>query len=169
MSNWNYDSIKEERAKKVVEKFGEASKEQLLERLIELETAIFPFKYTLTAITNADDDTGRYGVYATSKLFAFEPDDQPYRFMKHSGEIGKGSVYLDVEDKDLHLHDYYEEESITIYQGDKLDDSVEILAVHSSGAGCYIGCGHITVGDVRRLEDTINKPYKIVSKTENND
>jgi hypothetical protein len=49
-----------------------------------------------------------------------------------------------------HETEFSSAESLSIRDGSKIHDDFELLAVHQNAPGAYIGCGNISMGDVRR-------------------
>jgi hypothetical protein len=148
---WNRDSIAADRRKQVEEQFAEASREELIDRIIALETEMYPFAYVLGSLNEAS----WRGTDASSKLFPSLSDDgkfQAYQSKEDSPNDKGGTITLEAiaEDK-LHEVDYYTEESLRIVNGEQLDDMFEIIGVHEQAPGAYVGCGSITMGDVRSL------------------
>lgn len=138
-SHWNRTSIREERKKKL--EVLSLSREQLIERVLELETALYPFVYVLGSL----NDKSWRGTMANSKLFPFKSEDDCFQVYKE----GKTEDYKKLSESDLHDIDYFEEDSIIIEDGSQLNDLFSILEVNQQAPGASVGCGSIVMGDVR--------------------
>lgn len=161
-SHWNRESIRSERKAKL--DALNLTKEQLIERVLDLETALYPFTYTLGSINN---ESWR-GTNVTSKLFPMLGDDNEYLVF----EPGGGTKHIKaIPESELHITDYYEHDSIYIKNGSNLDDLFDVLSVHQQAPGAYIGCGSVTMGDVRYAvgimypkEKSIPEPSKLFER-----
>lgn len=142
---WNIDSISAERRGILLKRFPDAAT-HVIDHMVELEAALYPFAYTLGCL----DGGFRRGTTASSMLFPFETE----------GGLGlyydkeKGSV---AERELPPLSEMYREpgqwslaDSPTIMPGERLDDSLEVMAVHGHEFAASVGCGSIEMRDVRR-------------------
>jgi hypothetical protein len=154
--SWNHEGIAAKRRNLLREEFGEDVVDspdvkiaQLINYIVELETALYPFAYVCGSL----NEKSWRGTHATSKLFPSLDDNGNFMIYQPAAEDGSSeSTMLSVktipEDR-FHKEDYEEEESITINDGTLLHDDFEILAVHQQAPGAYVGCGNITMRDVR--------------------
>lgn len=157
--SWNRESIIAEQRRKVAERHGGATREELLEELARVRAALYPLATTLASL----DDHAPRGVMANSKLF---PAD-----FGEGADAGKLAVY-DEETRDFvfrdapshewHLHEYELAESRHHYNGKdgatRLHDDVSVFAVHSYWTGAYAFGGEITMGDVRHAARVMFRP-----------
>lgn len=157
-TNWNRDSIREERRKSILEK--NYSPEEMIERMVELETALYPFVYVLGAL---NQESWR-GTHATSHLFPMLTESGKMQNYT-DGKI----VEIDIPtEESLHEVEAFEEDSIIINDGRKLNDMFEIMATHQQAPGAYIGCGSIVMGDVRHAIDLLYPKKEEVPKSTHN-
>lgn len=147
MSSWNLEKIRAGRRKVANESLKDATREQLIERLVEVETSLYTLAYSLSELDIAP--AHRCNAWMTSNLFpAFDESDKPLIIDRQAEPR--------VEYRDLppaekwHETEFGHAESLSIYDGSKLSDDFEILRVHQNAPGAYIGCGNISMGDVRR-------------------
>lgn len=138
---WNHDSILKNRREAVAVRYGMADREALLERIAELEAALYPFAYTLGSLDCAHDET-IHGAIASSALFPFQEDDTPddhvLVFDKETRELLPQK--LDVAQ--AHLVEYETCESFELpADGNPLDGSFDIMSVMQSAPCASIGCG----------------------------
>ena len=141
MSRWNKESIAKERREKAIVNLAGADHEQLIERIVALETALYPFAYVCGSL----NEKAWRGTNATSKLFPMLSDNE--KFLVY--EDGKSVEGEKIPESKLHEVEYYEADSIYIEDGTTLDDDFDILSVHQQAPGAYVGCGSITMSDVR--------------------
>lgn len=144
--SWKIDEIKAKRLARARERFGNTDRDTLIDRIATLEAAMWPFVCTLSDL---DVEPGpKRSAWATSKLFPFR-DDATGKMQMTDPET-KQTTQIDVPDDKLHEVDYWIDESITIQDGSKLSDKLEIIGVHQSDIAAYINCGSIWMEDVRR-------------------
>lgn len=147
--SWDHESIRRERRSRSHAAYAGWSREQLLERILDLETCLYPFALTLGSLADDGMDTS-----VTSQLFpSWSPDPnkplrvrveattfQPFRLVE--AEIP--------EESQLHATDYVEAESFTLDNGSSLHDDFQVLAVHQQVPGAYVSQGSVSMGDVRK-------------------
>ena len=145
MSRWNKISIaKEQREKLLAENL---TPEQLLDRAVELATALYPFAYVCGSL----DTHCPKGMHATSKLLPMLTENDKF-------QVYEDEDFKEIEpipEENLHTVNYEEEDSITLVDGTLLDDSFDVLSVHQQAPGAYVGCGSITMSDVRHASRLI--------------
>lgn len=158
MRGWDYDKIAERRRKQVEETFAGKGEEALIARIVELETQLYPLYVALSPIT----EKSWRGTTATSKLFPLRPEQDEDAFWVYNKDRSTGD-HVKLDDSQLAEVDYYLEDSLCIEDGTKLGDDFEIIAFHQQAPGAYVGNGNVTVGDVRRLDQVLNEPYRAPS------
>lgn len=139
LTHWDRESIRKGRLEKI--KDLNLTPDQMLERLADLETALYPFVYVLGAI----DNKSWRGTNVSSKLFPMMSEDNKFSVYK-DGEVISVDKLTEAE---LHTTDYFEEDSIIIEDGTQLNDTFTLMATHQQAPGAYVGCGSIVMGDVR--------------------
>lgn len=146
MSAWNLDKIRAGRREFAEKRFKEFTREQLLERLVEVETSLYVMTYTLNELDILPALRG--DAWMTSNLFPVMDDDGKVLTIEDSEPR--------VEYRELpppekwHETEFCHADSLSIQDGSKLSDEFEILSVHQNAPAAYIGCGNIEMGDVRR-------------------
>lgn len=148
---WSHESIKQERRQRSHATYAGWSREQLLERILELESGLYPFAYTLGGL----GDTGM-STTMTSKLFpAWSKDpDKPLQAVRPATLTKPPRlecVEIPLESK-LHELEYEEMESLALDDGSTLDDAFQVLAVHQYVRGGYVSCGTLDMADIRRAQ-----------------
>ncbi len=143
MSAWNKECIAEKRKELAEETLKDFNRDQLIDRIVALETALYPFAYVYGSL---DSNTWR-GVSATSKLFPMFSEKGNFLVYKDgaSVEIRKDKL----SESEYHTVDYYTEDSVPITDGTNLHDDFTLLSVGQEASGAHISCGSISMGDVR--------------------
>lgn len=143
---WNIEKIKEARKVHIEQKYGNLSKEELLEALLELESSVYPVAYVLKGLLGKTP----IGTWVYSKLFPFqtENDDVLISNDKETREV----KFHSLDESELHQIEYSLIESIDIKDGTRLHDDFMILDVTQEYFGGATNCGTITIGDIRRLD-----------------
>ncbi|QIG65915.1 hypothetical protein phiOC_p264 [Ochrobactrum phage vB_OspM_OC] len=161
--SWDYDKIEQITRKRVEDRFSNASNEELLDRLIELETQLYPFDFTFGGL----DENPVEGMMATSKLWPYLSENESLQDLVPD-ENGK-LVWKELELTTEQLADnkYHLQDSIYIDNGTKLGDEFEVFALHQYYTACYCFGGSITMGDIRRMNKVVNEPYKEKVDSEN--
>jgi len=151
---WKYKEIEDGRRAKALEKYATATHDELIERIVALETTLEPLLFVLGSL---DMPPGpRESVYASSKLFPLLSNDD--HFLVHKpGENGGSSEELKIPDDQLHKFEYYTQDSLSFKDGTKLDDTFEVISVHQSVMCGYMYCGSITMGDIRKAVGVLEK------------
>ncbi|MDX0127381.1 hypothetical protein GOC15_22665 [Sinorhizobium meliloti] len=152
---WKYADIAIERGAKAGERFKDASREELLQRIVDLETQLYPLYVALSPIT----EKSWRGTGVSSMLFPLRPEEHDDKFFVYNSETKKSDI-VDIAEKDLHSAGYYTEDGLTIKDGANLHDDFEIISFHQSAPACYVGNGSVFVGDIRRLIEVFNGPYR---------
>lgn len=144
--SWNYESIKNTKTKEVLEKYADATKEEILARLIEVETALYPYYVALSPIT----EKSWRGTTCSSKLFPLRDEDSSNGnlFYTFNPETRKSDL-ISLTESQYADAEYYIEDGLSIDDGTKLGDKFEIVAFHQQAPGAYVGNGSVSVGDVR--------------------
>lgn len=147
MSSWNLDKIRKDRRELAEKNFASASREELLDRLAEVEMNLYVMTYTLSEL---DIDPGpRRNAWVSSNLFPCWSDDETKVLTIEKEE--PRVAYRDIPPTERwHETEFSSAESLSITDGSKIHDDFEILAVHQNTPGAYVGCGNIQMGDVRR-------------------
>lgn len=147
MSGWNTEQIAAERRKRAEEVFANASREELVNRIVALETSLYKMTYSLSELDI--DPSPRGSAWMASKLF-------PHRWLANGdAEFSvydrdkKEFVAVDVKPETMHEIGYALDDSVEINDGTKLPDGFEILSVHQSVSCASIYGGAIFMGDVR--------------------
>lgn len=146
MTSWNLDKIRAGRRTFAEKHLKEATRDQLLERLVEVETSLYTMTYSLSELDIMPGH--RCNAWMSSNMFACTDDD------------GKVLTIEDAEPRveyretpapeKWHETEFSSADSLSIKDGSKIHDDFEILAVHQNAPCAYIGCGNISMGDVRR-------------------
>lgn len=150
--SWDLERIKESRKLHIEQKYGHLSKEDLLEALLDLETAIYPISYVLRGLTQK----APRGIWALSKLFPSQDNDDNVLVFKDG--LWTEIRYHSLNESKLHEAEYPLEESIDIKDGTRLHDDFMILEVIQEYFGATANCGKITMGDIRRLNKILFAP-----------
>lgn len=148
MSLWKTDEIAAERRKKAEATFIGATREQLIDRIVALETSLYKMTYSLSELDIEPEPRASAWMY--SKLFPHRYLDkaQNAEFCVFDRET-KQFVEAHVTPENLHEASYELAESVEIRDGSKLPDDFEILSVHQSAMCASIYGGAICMGDVR--------------------
>jgi hypothetical protein len=151
---WNYRTIEHTRREAVAARFAAASRDELLARIVALETALYPYWTALSPVL----DKSWCGTSATSKLFPLRPDDTDkfYVFNKDTKEIEA----VDIDEDKLTDTEYCLDDSIHISDGSKFGDNFTLLSFHQQAPGAYVGNGSIDIADVKRAGQILNEPYQ---------
>lgn len=150
---FNIDSIRDWTRNNLTESLSKLTKEQLIDHIIELHTAIYPFNAVLGAIV---EDSGGY-TSVSSGLFPLLDDNENYLTLNR-GATEPTVIGKDIPTSELHAVDYFKESSIPIDDGTKLNDAFVILSAFQSVSVASIFCGTITARDVRHLEKVLQSP-----------
>ncbi len=146
--SWNIGSIAKERREKADELYKNANRDDLLTRIVQLETALYPFAYVFGAL----DDRPTKGMMATSDLFAMT---NGHGQMLQYRDGNSHPIEQPAADQ-LHSTEYYKHESLNICSGDPaFNDGLSVFAVHQYEGAAYCSCGDITMADVRRIKALI--------------
>lgn len=143
---WNYKSIEETARKRSETEYATFTREQLLERIVQLEIAIYP---VFIALKPATEKSWR-GTNVSSMLFPSRPEEDDNGFMVVDRETFK-IKNVKLQENELHSAGFVTEEGLSIEDGTNLHDNFELLAFHQEAPGCYIGNGALFMSDVRRL------------------
>lgn len=152
--SWKIGDIFAQRKEKAAARFKDASHEDLVERIAELEATLWLFAATLSCL----DDKAWRGTTATSKLFpeTFSSDDSKEESQFWVFDHDKRNfVPRAIDAKDLHAVDYELCDSIEIADGSQLSDDFEIIATHQQEPATYVFGGAVWMGDVRRAVDVL--------------
>ncbi len=151
---------------KLAETYKDATKEQLIEKLAEVQAAAHGVAYALDALDSRGVSNGysRGCTYMTSYFF---PEDLSGEGFESDGKVfitkwneGGKTVYFEAAEpawdgkQEINYAD-----SLNLPCTTYANDDVVILAAHESAMACYISGGAITFGDVRILR-------KVLSSTE---
>ena len=141
MSGWNKEKIANSQRDANASWVSSADRNSLIERIIALETALYPFAYVFGSL----DSKSWRGTTATSKLFPLYSEGDKLLVYRD----GK-SVEIDTpSEEEWHKISFYESDSLTIEDGSKIHSNFELFSVHQQAPGAYVGCGAISMGDVR--------------------
>jgi len=144
---WNVDAIKCYCVKRVLERYGHADKDTLLDAIAEREAALYPFVTTLGSL----DEKTKNGTWADSKLFPARWDDVgDNEVTVWNPETKTYEPRSQPDDADIHKIDYALADSVNIRDGSNIDGKFRILTVHRSEDCAYIHCGTVFMDDVRR-------------------
>lgn len=143
MGVWNKETISKERRKLAEASLKNLSRDQLIDRIVALETTLYPFAYVYGAL----DTKAWRGSSATSKLFPMFSEKGNFLVYKDgaSVEIRKDKL----SESEYHAVDYYTEDSVPIMDGTNLHDDFTLLSVGQDAPGTHISCGSISMKDVR--------------------
>ena len=143
MSVWNKEKIAKQRRELTEESLKGFSKDQLIDRIIALEIALYPFAYVYGSL----DAKPWRGSATSSKLFPMLSEKGNFLVYKDSDseEIEKDKLL----ESEYHNTDYYTEDSLIIMDGTSLHDDFMLLEVSQSAPGAHINCGSISMRDVR--------------------
>lgn len=151
---WDYQRIEKERRDAVLKRYADASREEIIERLIACEAQLYPLYVALSPVL----DKSWRGTTASSKLFPMRPQEDEDGFYVYNPEAKRLDV-VQIPEPDLSESEYALEESLQIEDGANLADSFELLAFHQQAPGAYVGNGSVSVGDIRRLAAMFSGPY----------
>ena len=143
---WKYDDIAKQLKIKVESLFKDADNAVLLERIVALETALYPFVQVMGSL----NEKSWRGTTASSKLFPMLSESN--QFLVYDAELKEAKEVSVIPESELHHVEYYTEDSLSIVDGAQLHDDFEILSVHQSAPGAYIGCGSISMKDIRHAQ-----------------
>ena len=150
-SGWNIDKIKADRLALATERFPAASPD-VLAHIADIETSLYTLAYPLNGL---QIEAGPHRVaFCESKLFPLRPKEGETSFMRFCEET-RTTVTASIAPSELHLVEYYCEESLPIYDSTEIDDDFEIISVGQSAIATSINCGSICMGDVRRAADLL--------------
>lgn len=156
MGTWNHEKLRNKRIEKAAaDKLIDLSKEELIKKIIDLETALYPFAYTLGSI----DANPPRGLTITSNLFA-ELDENRHHQIWDDEKKQFVSV-KDLPEKDRHKHEYVEAEA-AVNKGADLDDSFSIIYVQQEFYGGCAMCGTINMSDIRIAKNLLFPPEEKV-------
>jgi hypothetical protein len=147
MSVWKSDEIAAERRKRAEAELASATREQLLDRIVALETSLYKMTYSLNELDIEPEP--RASAWMSSKLFPHRwLADQNAEFSVFDKDTRK-FVAATVTPENMHEIDYELDESVEIRDGSKLPDDFQILSVNQSAMCASIYGGAICMGDVR--------------------
>lgn len=131
--------------------FAGASKDDVIEALIQLRVAVHPFHVVLGRL---NDDC--FSTVATSGLFPEVFDYEDADFVVH-----EGGDFIPKQIKPENLHDtpYVEKESFVIDKGSVIHDLFSVFEINQSFSVAEMYGGNICMGDVRHLNQVF-KPKK---------
>lgn len=155
MSSWNLDKIRAGRREFAEKHLANATREELLERLVEVETSLYTMTYSLSELDVLPGP--RRNAWITSNLFPCWDDagDKALIITKEEPRV----EYREVPPTEQwHETEFDSAESLSIKDGSKIHDDFEILSVHQNAIAAYIGCGNISMGDVRRAAKLLWPP-----------
>ncbi|SRR6266481_8244016 len=145
--SWNMENIKAKIKQEVEFRFDNSLYKELLEYIIELKSAMYPFMMTLGALD--DNMSGNFQcTYINSKLFPTLDGEGKFQVFTNSGEL---EIINKPKENELHTVNYLTEESLFLKAGHELSDEFMVLSVHQTDVGSTIYCGSIVMEDVRRL------------------
>jgi len=147
---WNYETISEERRNKNREKFKGHSWEDLFDRIINLETALYPFHHTLAILDKDKNDDIIHQIF--SGIFPNQSDDLTYCLHKESQK------WVSVKITEDNVGDYSDVdcESFDITTGKTLPDDLSLLYTFSYHRFWSEYGGSIQMRDVRNLVKVFN-------------
>lgn len=148
MAGWNTAQIAAERRQKAEVSLADATREELLNRIVALETSLYKLTYSLSDL---DVDPGpRSSAFMTSKFFPhrYLDKDEKEEFCTFDPAT-RQFVGAQVSTETMQQVDYALADSVDVRDGSKLSDDLEILNVHQSATAASIWCGAIYMGDVR--------------------
>lgn len=147
MTGWKSEQIAEERRKRAESLLADATREQLLDRIVKLETSLFKLTYSLNELDIESSPRG--SAFMVSKLFPHRwlADDNAEFSVFDSDK--KKFVAAEVTAETMHEVSYELDDGVEIRDGSKLPDCFEILSVHQSAMCASIYGGAIFMGDVR--------------------
>lgn len=143
MSAWNKECIAEKRKELAEETLKDLNRDQLIDRIVALETTLYPFAYVYGSL----DSNPWRGSSATSKLFPMFSEKG--NFLVYEDSNSKEIKRDDLLESQYHSTDYYTEDSLVILNGTNLHDDFTLLEVSQQAPGAHISCGSISMGDVR--------------------
>lgn len=152
---WKLDIIEEDRRSANTEFFANATREELMERIITLEKYIHPFVRCMGGL----DDKPDRSMSATSDLFPVEFESTPDGHVEaYNSETGKleqikwhEKLVEELGKDKKYSQGYTPADSVTIKDGSLLPDTFQVLAVHESALCAYVSHGAISMGDIRLL------------------
>jgi len=152
---WDYAKIRDRWQKEAETTLAGLSREELIAKVVDLQTALEPFVTTLGSL---DDklDWPRAGMNVSSKLFPML-DADGRSWLVFNSEKRASDTINPLLPEDLHKVEYYTEDSLSFDkdQGGKLHDDFEIIGVHQQALASYIFCGQITMKDVRHAASAL--------------
>lgn len=151
--SWDYEDIAKAITPRISARYGEASKEELLARIVELESQLYPFNHCLSSLL----DKSWRGTNVRSKLFPLLASD--YSFQAYDTKTGKTETFK-LSESDYCSVSYYLEESLVIEDGSQLPDDFNVMSFHQEAPGAAIYRGQISISDVRLLNAVYNAPYR---------
>lgn len=145
MSSWNLVKIRADRRKIAETAFKDASREQIIDRLVEVEASLYTMTYSLSELDIAPGP--RCNAWMTSNMFPCMDDaDKVLTIEKDEPRV----EYRETPPTEKwHETEFSSADSLSIKDGSKIHDDFKILAVHQNAVAAYIGCGNISMGDVR--------------------
>jgi len=156
---WLYDQIR----KGIEESYSktELTKEQLLERCIQLEMASHSFWLTFGAL----DDKAWRGTTVHSPLFPFHGDDMDFPevlyFNKETEKLDKKTVSEETLNTDFCTAD-----SFCIMHPDKINNDTTLFTVTQSEMASTVYRGYVFMRDIRLLNEIKGKPLDHYRSTE---
>lgn len=151
--SWKIDEIFATRKERAAERYAQATHDDLVNRIAELEATMWPFVVTLSCL----DEKAWRGTTMTSKLFPESLDDTEEndgKFWVYDPE-GKKHVAVALAASDLHSTNYVLRSSIDIADGAELSDDFEVIATHQQEPATYVFGGAIWMADIRRAVDVV--------------
>lgn len=163
---WLYDLTAESSRERNKTFFKDATRKQLVDRIVELEAQMAPFVTCLGGL----DDNPRFSVSATSDLFPMTFEDTPDgHVLIFNTETRKFDSYKWHETiSEEHERGYQSADSVSYNDGSKLPDSFDVISVHQSELCAYVSCGSITMGDIRRAIGVLYPTSKYGKPVEKN-
>lgn len=152
-SSWNLDKIRKDRRELAEKNLAGASREELLDRIAEVEMNLYVMTYTWSELDIVP--SWRCNAWVTSNLFPCRGDDDTKVLTIDQTQEPKVD-YRDVPPiEKWHETEFCSEESLSIEDGSKIHDDFELISVHQNAPGAYVGCGNIKMGDVRRATELL--------------
>lgn len=142
---WNTESIRLEREKKLDRNM---SREQMLERILDLEVALYPLAFTFHSL----DGLANYWTSELNSNLIPIADGRGNIMVSSAEKAG----YVEIPPQDTwHQVGIVPRSGIDVSNSPKIHDDFEILSVIMSGPGAGGSGGVITMGDVRRATESL--------------
>ena len=127
------------------------TREQLIDRILDLETALYPFTRVLSVISGPIENDP----IASSKLF---PERTEEGFLYTYNQAGEPATeYKGIPNEKLHDIEYETTTGIVFSNNGLLDDKFPIIHFHQSYEIASMFSGDICVGDVRHAQYLMNR------------